>query len=123
MKKLSRSKIVKKLDDVFSKYIRTRYADEFGIVQCVTCNKRDHWKYMQAGHFMSRKNYSTRWDEDNVQVQCKRCNMFNQGMQYEFSLHLGTRLSKKLHTKSKQIVKYSNNDLIEMIKKYKSFCQ
>jgi hypothetical protein len=72
---------------------------------------------------MSRKHYSTRWDEENVQVQCKKCNMFNQGMQYEFSLHLGKRLSQKLHKKSKKITKISNLEIEEMIKKYKTLCK
>ena len=52
-KKASRKTIVKKLDAIFSIYIRRRYAKD-DIAECVTCGKQDHWKSLQAGHFMSR---------------------------------------------------------------------
>ena len=68
-KKPTRTSIVKKLDTVFSIYIRRRYAVN-DIAKCVTCGKQDHWKSLQCGHFMSRKHLSTRWNEDNCQVQC-----------------------------------------------------
>jgi hypothetical protein len=68
---------------------------------------------------MSRANYSTRWDEDNCQVQCMGCNVFKQGLQYEFSLYLGNNLSEELYIKSKQIVKFADVELIDMIKDYK----
>lgn len=115
--KQTRSKIVKKLDSVFSEYIRRRYAKN-DIAECVTCGKQDHWKRLQAGHFMSRKHYSTRWDEDNVQVQCSGCNVFRYGEQYKFSLYLGQELADKLHAKSNQTVKIDTYELQEMIEKY-----
>lgn len=116
-KKPSRSHLVKKLDTVFSQYIRRRYATN-DIAECVTCGKRDHWKKMDAGHFMSRKHYSTRWDEDNVQVQCKSCNLYNQGEQYKYSIFLGDQKSEELYMKSKQTVKISNFELEELIEIY-----
>ena len=116
-RKPSRSHLVKKLDTVFSQYIRRRYATN-DIAECVTCGKRDHWKKMDAGHFMSRKHYSTRWDEDNVQVQCKSCNLYNQGEQYKYSIFLGDQKSEELYMKSKQTVKISNFELEELIEIY-----
>lgn len=116
-KKPSRSHLVKKLDTVFSQYIRRRYAKN-DIAECVTCGKRDHWKKMDAGHFMSRKHYSTRWDEDNVQVQCKSCNLYNQGEQYKYSIFLGQEKSDELYMKSRQTVKLSNFELEELIEIY-----
>ena len=56
-KKKTRSQVVKSLDSVFSEYIRRRYAQN-EVATCVTCNKKDHWKKLQAGHFMSRKHYT-----------------------------------------------------------------
>ena len=66
-KKLSRGKIVKKLDSIFSQYIRQRNVIGDG-AKCFTCGKIDHWKHLQCGHFQSRRFYSTRWDETNCQV-------------------------------------------------------
>jgi len=119
-KKPTRGKLVKKLDVVFSKYIRLSSADNKGMCTCVTCGKQYHWKNIQAGHFMSRKHYSTRWDEKNVKPQCVGCNMFKSGEQYKYSLFLGLELSNELYLKSKDIVKFSSQDLQDMINDYKA---
>lgn len=117
MKKPNRSKLVKKLDVVFSKYIRLKDSKN-GIGTCVTCGKKDHWKNLQAGHFMSRKHYSTRWDENNVKIQCAACNVFRYGEQFLFSKYLGNNLSEELLDKSRRLVKFTNIELEEMILHY-----
>lgn len=118
-KKPSRKLLVKKLDAIFSEYIRRRYARN-EIATCVTCGKKDHWKKLQAGHFMSRKHYATRWDEDNVEVQCSACNVFRYGEQYLFAKYLGEEKADKLLAKSREIVKFSDPELQEMIDIYKN---
>jgi len=123
-KKLTRSKLVKKLDTIFSQYIRLKNSiDE--ISTCFTCGKRDHWKKLQNGHFQSRRHYSTRWDEINCQVQCSGCNVFKYGEQYVFGNKLdqkfGTGTARRLHIKAQKIVKLSDSDLEDMIKRYKNF--
>lgn len=124
-KKLTRSKLVKKLDSVFSQYIRLKDADEFGNATCFTCGKVDHWKKLQNGHFQSRKHYSTRWLEQNCQVQCAGCNVFRYGEQFIFSKYLdekyGDGTSEELYYKAKEIIKLADFELEEMILKYKSF--
>ena len=116
-KKPSRKTIITKLDNIFSQYIRLRYSKN-EISKCVTCGKQDHWKKLQAGHFVSRKHYATRWDEDNVQVQCSGCNVFRYGEQYLFSKYLGVDLSEELLIKSRKIQKFTDNELLEMIDLY-----
>ena len=78
---------------------------------------------MQCGHFQSRKHYATRWLELNVAVQCVGCNMFKSGEQYIFSKQLdekyGAGTAEELYIKSKETVKYSNDELQDMIKHYK----
>lgn len=118
MKKASRKTLVAKLDAVFSEYVRRRYAKD-DIAECVTCGKRDHYKSLQAGHFISRKQYATRWDEDNVQVQCVACNVYRYGEQYKFGLYLGAEKSQELLQKSRQTIKYLDYELQEMIEIYK----
>tara|TARA_R110000772_G_scaffold142333_1_gene252020 strand:+ start:319 stop:708 length:390 start_codon:yes stop_codon:yes gene_type:complete len=123
-KKLTRSKLVKKLDTIFSQYIRQKNSiDE--ISTCFTCGKQDHWKKLQNGHFQSRRHYATRWDEINCQVQCAGCNVFKYGEQYVFGSKLdskfGSGTSRRLHIKAQEIVKLSDNDIEEMIKRYKDF--
>ena len=118
IKKPTRSKIVKKLDTVFSQYIRLSNADNNKNCICVTCNKTFFWKEIQAGHFMSRKHYSIRWDERNVKPQCAGCNVFRYGEQFKFSLYLGNKLSEELLAESRVIRKFTNVELEEMIQKY-----
>jgi len=121
-KKPSRSKLVKKLDAVFSQYIRLKDSVG-GYATCFTCGKKDHWKKLQNGHFQSRKHYATRWDEQNCQVQCAGCNVFRYGEQFLFAKYLDERfyagLSDELYIKAKQIVKFTNSEIEDMILKYK----
>lgn len=121
-KKPSRSKVIKQLDTVFSKYIRQRDAVN-EIATCFTCGKRDHWKRLQNGHFQSRKHYSTRWDEVNCQVQCAGCNVFKYGEQFIFGQNLdikyGLGTANELYLKAKKTVKISTVDLQDMVKHYK----
>jgi len=121
-KKPSRSSLVKRLDSEFSKYIRQRFAVR-GKARCFTCGKIDHWKNLQCGHFQSRKHYSTRWNPQNCQVQCVKCNIFRQGEQFIFGKELdkkyGIGTAKELHLESLKTVKLSNVDLQEQIKYYK----
>jgi hypothetical protein len=124
--KIKRSTIVKNLDTVFSQYIRLRYAKN-EISECYTCGKKDHYKKQQAGHFASRRHYSTRWEELNVQVQCYSCNIGMQGLQFEFGKRLNKEFGKDtaeaLLIKSKQTVKFTDADLQDMIQHYKDKLQ
>lgn len=119
-KKPTRSKLIKKLDVVFSQYVRLSNADDRGYCTCVTCGKKGHWKTggIQAGHFISRKHYSTRWDELNVKPQCVACNVYRAGEQYKYSLYLGENLSKDLYEKSQKIVKFTSNEIEDLIEYY-----
>lgn len=119
-KKPSRKTIVNNLDKVFSEYIRRRYAKN-DIVECITCGKKGNYKGgdMHAGHFMSRKHYATRWDEENVQVQCKYCNTYRYGEQYLFAKHLGQDKADELLAKSRTMVKLKDWELQDMIEIYK----
>jgi len=124
-KKLSRGKIVKKLDSIFSQYIRRRDVKE-SIAECFTCGKKDDWKRLQCGHFQSRRFYSTRWDETNCQVQCAGCNVFRFGEQFKFSVNLdnkfGKGTSQRLEVKAREIVKIPTFELEDMIKHYQELC-
>ena len=119
-KKPTRSKLVKKLDVVFSQYIRLKYADKHGMVKCFTCDTRHHWKKIQNGHFQSRRHYSTRWNEDNCRPQCVRCNMFDQGRNWVFGQRLGDKIANDMYQLSQQIVKFTTDELNEMIRHYES---
>jgi hypothetical protein len=121
-KKPLRKNLIKELDTVFSQYIRLRYAKN-EIAECVTCGKKDHWSKLQNGHWASRRHYSTRWDEQNCNVQCAGCNVFRAGEIYLYTKYLcskyGNNFPDELYNKSQQIVKFADVELIDMIDYYK----
>ena len=119
-----RKKLIKELDGIFSIYIRKRDADDNGNVLCCTCNKVEHWKKMDCGHFQSRKHKSTRWDEINAHVQCKGCNIFKNGEQYKHAIFINKRYGKGtaelLQKAANEVRKWDIIELEEMIEYYKN---
>ena len=113
----ARQKLIKDLDKVFSLFIRMRASDENGYATCFTCGQVKKWKEGDAGHFISRGAYSTRWNEFNVQFQDKKCNIFQNGQQYLFSIALNRQYGEG--TAATLLRKYSMDDLRDMIAKYK----
>lgn len=118
------SKLKKELDKIFSLYIRLRKATPQGMTTCFTCGTQKHYKKMHAGHFMSRKHLSTRWNEQNVQVQCPKCNLFGQGEQYTFGKLLDVRIDEgtaenleQLARTTTKIMRYEYEDMIKEYKK------
>ena len=119
---IKRSTIIKKLDAIFSLYIRNCYADSNGQVKCITCQRFYPIAKIQNGHFISRKNYATRWSEDNVAPQCYGCNVMQQGQQFLFSKWIdekyGEGYSQTILERSRTTVKFSNPELLDMIELY-----
>jgi len=118
------TKLKKKLDTVFSLYIRLRDADQKGICECITCGERKHFRQMHAGHFLSRRYLATRWDEMNVAAQCPSCNLYHQGRQYEFSKALklirGEEVPDQMLEQSKKKIKMDTHKYRELIEYYEA---
>ena len=86
------SKLKKEAWTWCSRYIRLRDSIDYcrraglplesGPVQCCSCASIKQWKYVDAGHFISRGmggSSGVYFDERNINAQCKRCNAFLQG--------------------------------------------
>lgn len=118
----TRSKIIKKLDAIFSKYVRLYYSDNYGNVACYTCDSKMHWKSSQNGHFFSRVHHSTRWDIDNCRVQDYRCNVALNGNYIVYTRRMikevGMEKVDELERKSRSNIKISTIELREMIEYY-----
>jgi len=112
----------KKLDRVFSLYIRLRDSDEGGTTQCVTCGSYKYYKDIDAGHFIKRQHMSTRWDERNVHPQCTRCNHFMSGRQDDMSLYIlrlyGKDTLLELMQLKYQTRKFTRTELEDLIKHF-----
>ncbi len=118
-KKLSISSLTKKLDTVFSVYIRLLHADNNGMVKCFTCDRLEYWRKIQNGHFQSRRFMSTRFHVGNCAPQCYACNVGMSGMQYEYGKRLDARYGKGMADEivllSKVITKFTADELLEKI--------
>ena len=125
IKHLSKKKLKEKAWDLFSVFIRTKYADQDGLVECVTCGKSSHWKQLQAGHFVDGRNNSVLFNERLVHPQCKRCNVFLKGNKVKYVLFM-----KKTYGYTDQEIEYLDNlkfqtkdlsvqDLLDIVELYK----
>lgn len=94
-KKPTRWKLVKKLDSVFSQYIRLKYSNPKWFVVCYTCWDIHHWKEIQNWHFLSRANYKYRRDEENCRPQCVKCNIFHSWNYKEYTLKMIDNLGRE----------------------------
>ncbi len=114
MTKTSLSKLVHKLDIVLSRYIRQRDTE------CITCGSTYG---LQCGHFIGRTAMSTRFDERNCNAQCGACNSNEHGdfdaYKYRIDEKWGEGTADELVRLSKQIKKYDEYELQELIKKYR----
>jgi len=108
-----------KIDKPFHEFIRRRDADnDSGYCNCISCNKPVHFTETDAGHFIGRQHMSTRYDERNVSAQCRKCNRFEYGRQFEYSLNLGVELSEELLQKSRGILKLSDPEYLDLFNEY-----
>ena len=124
------SQLKRKLDRIFSKFIRLRDAHEwhkdnpdaaFGWVKCCTCGKVKHWKDVDAGHFVSRGRSPLRYVEWNVHSQCKPCNTA-EGKKANYALFIkkkyGQKVLEEFAKKEHQTKKWNVLELEELIEYY-----
>ena len=120
VKKPSRKALVKKLDTLFSLYIRMRDKKLLGGICPFACNKPLECCF----HFVTRAKHSVRWDESNAVGGCHGHNY-----RYEFDPHFAIRwyidrygepAYADLILKGNQIAKFSNADLQDKIDFYKA---
>ena len=120
-KKLSRSKLVKKLDAIFSQYVRLYYSDKRAMCDCYTCWTRLKRNKIQNGHFITRGNYKYRWDIDNCRPQCIACNIFLHWNYIPYTINMIREYWEKKILKmknDKQIVKITTAEIMDNIDKY-----
>lgn len=121
-KKPTLASLKKKLDAVFSEWIRRKDAIN-GLAKCVTCGKQARWQEMQCGHFISRTHLATRFSPTNCAVQCVMCNVFKHGNYIEYVVWMvenyGYSVIEDLREEKHRQVKYSRSDYEAMITEYR----
>ena len=111
-----------KLDRIFSEYIRLRDSDIHGYGRCISCGKIVYWKDADAGHYVNRRHMSLRYDECNVNLQCRSCNRFSEGnmIGYHYGLvrKYGESVVDYLNIKKYNTCKMGLTEYITLIKYY-----
>lgn len=129
-----KAKTLKNLDATlwrwFSKYVRLRDRLEGTtcLTQyciCITCGTPHKWDsgYIDAGHFATRNKLATKFNEQNVNAQCKRCNKYGKGEQARHAVGIDEKYGKgtaeKLLALSSQHCKLDRMWYEYMIEEYK----
>ena len=78
---LNRSTELRKADEAFSLYIRTRDAQAFQgrAFRCISCGQIKPIEQADNSHYLNRANMATRFSEINCWAGCRWCNRFREG--------------------------------------------
>lgn len=113
---------IKKLDRVFSEFIRLRDTMPNGMFRCISCGKIKPYSQADCGHYHSRTHMSTRFDEENANAECRACNRFCAdhlvGYRKNLIAKIGEHRLDVLEWRAHQTKKWSDFELKELIKHY-----
>lgn len=116
---MNRTALIKKLDVKFSIFIRRRDEGQ----GCISCGKSIAFSTCDAGHYITRGNMATRFNEKNVNAQCRDCNRFRDGNipGYERGLirRHGAGVLEDLNIEKNGSSKLSGSEIADLIKQYK----
>ena len=105
---------------MFNAYIRERDCRQYG--RCISCGAPITPTTCDAGHYVPCGNESTRFDERNVNAQCKVCNQLNYGNLKGYTRGIIARygdIVDELIHKGRQAVKRSKSDYEEIVEIYR----
>ena len=110
-------KLLKKAEQVFNCYIRSRDSE----LCCISCGQ--HRAFYDAGHFIPVRNSSfLRFHEWNVNKECKGCNCFDELhlVRYRRNLinKIGLEAVEWLEANERTVKKWDRSELMEIITKY-----
>lgn len=118
-----RSKLIAKLDIIFSKYIRLRDSNGKGYFRCISCGRVLPYSQADCGHYINRGHMSTRYNTMNCNAQCRKCNRFMEGNIQGYRRGLikkyGEPKVELLEAMQNQVCKISVFELEQMIIFYK----
>ena len=112
----------KKLYELVQKYARLRDSDKHWWWKCISCWKRVRRDKADGGHYISRTNMSTAFDEKNIHLQCKGCNGMLWWNLIEYRKNLIKKIGEdevlKLEKKKHQTKKRTKEELEKLIDYY-----
>lgn len=113
----------KKLDDIFSKYVRLKHRTDSGMIMCFVCGKFHSYSHTVLGHFRKRRHLATRYNEDNCHPLCFNCNQEDEEStaNYDFAMLNAYSLEKltEIIDLSNSEVHISESEALTLIEEYK----
>lgn len=124
---LTLPKLTEKAQKVFNAFIRARDSKD-GYFTCISCFKTLPVESMNAGHYVPVKGGSfLRFNEDNVNGECQRCNGFDEFHLIGYRKHLLLKIGKKrvewLENNRNKVYKWSKSDLEDIITHYSTLAK
>ena len=127
-KKKSLAKVKKDTWDIFSIFtrmrdgLRTTGTTEWAL--CITCDKRYHFKLLQAGHLVAGRGSANLFYEKGTHAQCYNCNINLKGNTLVYRRKVnelyGEGTDLEIEANDKKIKKFTIPELLEMQEYYKA---
>lgn len=122
-KKTTRKTSMRKADEAFSLFIRTRDAQPYDgrAFRCISCGRVLPIEQADCGHYLNRTHMSTRYSEDNCHAQCRHCNRFQEGNIQDYRKGLIQKIGEQkvlLLESAKHITCKKSNVELEIIAKH-----
>ena len=124
-RKPSPAALTRRLDETFSLYVRLRdsKAWNFQYFRCISCGQIKPFEQMDAGHFVGRTHKATRWDELNVNGECRACNRMSADHIIYYQMNLEAKIGRDkldmLLARGRQTKKWSAWELEQLNEYYK----
>lgn len=123
--------LIKNLERTFNKYIRLRdtaipLEGEVATAECISCGKAVIYgtSDCQAGHYVPKTTSATRFSEENVNVQCNRCNRWLRGNIHNYRKGMidkyGADVEEEIWNQRGKSLKYTKIQLEELIHYYRN---
>ena len=125
-RKASRPTLMRKADEAFSLFIRTRdsQAYEGRAFRCISCGRVLPIEQCDCGHYVNRSHMSLRFSESNCQGQCRHCNRFQEGNIQDYRKGLIRKIGEQkvilLEAQKNITNKITNFELEILAKHYKA---
>jgi hypothetical protein len=125
-RKASRPTLMRKADEAFSLFIRTRDSQDYEgrAFKCISCGRVLSIEQADCGHYVNRSHMSLRFSESNCHSQCRFCNRFQEGNIQDYRKGLiqkiGLQKVELLEAAKNVTNKISNFELEILAKHYKA---
>lgn len=125
-RKPSRQSLMRRADEAFSLFIRTRDSQTFcgRYFRCISCGRVLPIEQADCGHYANRQHMSLRFSEQNCSAQCRKCNRFMEGNIQDYRKGLVDKIGEQkvllLEATKHVTTKISNFELELLAKHYKA---